>query len=50
MNFMLNPDEMVEKDETAKALFEEYNKVPMVIPGGITEEEARAILEYFRTI
>jgi mono/diheme cytochrome c family protein len=50
MNMMLNPTEMVEKDETAKALFEEYNKIPMAIPGGLTEEEARAILEYFRTI
>jgi len=47
MNMILNPEEMVEKDETAKALLMEYS-APMANQN-LTEEEARAILEFFRT-
>lgn len=47
MNMILNPEEMVEKDETAKALLMEYS-APMANQS-LTEEEARAILEFFRT-
>ena len=47
MNMMLNPEEMVEKDPLAKALLEEYLS-PMANQN-LTEEEARAILELFRT-
>ena len=47
MNMIMNPEEMVEKDPTAKALLAEY-LAPMANQN-ITEEEARAILEFFRT-
>jgi len=49
MNMILNPQEMLEKNETAKALLEEYNNVPMT-DMGLNEEQARSILEYFRTL
>ena len=49
MNMILNPEEMVEKDPIAKALLIEYNGAPMANQN-LTEEEARAVLEYFRTI
>jgi hypothetical protein len=48
MNIMLNPQEMLKKDETAKALLKEYNDMPMT-DMGLTEQEARSILEYIRT-
>ena len=48
MNMILNPDEMVQKDPIAKALLAEYLS-PMANQN-LTEEEARAILEYFRTL
>jgi cytochrome c2 len=48
MNFLENPEEWVKRDPEAKKLFEEYNKIPMVIPGGITEEERKAVIEYLR--
>ena len=44
---IMNPEEMVEKDPAAKALLAEY-LAPMANQN-ITEEEARAILEFFRT-
>ena len=47
MNMILNPEEMVVKNETAKKLLEEY-LAPMANQN-LTEKEARAILEYFRT-
>ena len=49
MNMILNPDEMTAKDPIAKKLLEEANGVPM-IGQGLTEEQARKVLEYFRTI
>jgi sugar lactone lactonase YvrE/lysophospholipase L1-like esterase/mono/diheme cytochrome c family protein len=49
MNMILNPAEMLEKDSFAKELLAEFNGVPM-INERITEEEARAMLEYFRTL
>ena len=48
MNMILNPDEMVQKDPIAKALLAEYLS-PMANQN-LTEDEARAILEYFRTL
>ena len=48
MNMILNPDVMVMEDETAYNLFAEY-MTPMANQG-ITEEQARAILEHFRMI
>ena len=47
MNMILNPDEMLKKDPVGKALIKEYN-APMANQQ-LKEEEARAILEYFRT-
>ena len=49
MNMILNPQEMTAKDPIAIKLLEEANGVPM-IGQGLTEEQARKILEYFRTI
>lgn len=49
MNMILNPDEMVKEDPTAKALLIEYNGSPMANQN-LTEEEARSVLEYFRTL
>lgn len=49
MNMILNPEEMVQKDPLAKALLIQYNGSPMSNQN-LTEEEARAVLEYFRTL
>ncbi len=49
MNMILNPDEMVQKDPLAKALLMEFNGSPMANQN-LSEEEARAVLEYFRTL
>lgn len=49
MNMILNPSEMIKKDPIAKALLKEFNNVPMT-EQGLSEQDARAILEYFRTI
>ena len=47
MNMILNPSEMTQKDETAKALLGEYMTQMSV---AVTQEDARAILEYFRKL
>lgn len=49
MNMIINPSEMIKKDPTARHLLKEFNNVPMT-EQGVTEEEARKILEYFRTM
>ncbi len=49
MNMILNPEEMVQKDPDAKDLLMEYNGSPMANQN-LTEEEARSILEYYRTL
>ncbi|WP_103071612.1 c-type cytochrome [Aquimarina sediminis] len=49
MNMILNPSEMVEKDPLAKELLIEFNGSPMANQS-LTEEDARAVLEYFRTL
>ena len=49
MNMILNPQEMVQKDPLARDLLQEFNGSPMSNQG-LTEEQARAILEYFRTL
>lgn len=49
MNMILNPDVMVQKDPMAKKLLMEFNGSPMANQN-LTEEEARAVLEYFRTL
>jgi mono/diheme cytochrome c family protein len=49
MNMILNPDQMVQQDPMAKQLLIEFNGSPMANQN-LTEEEARAVLEYFRTL
>ena len=46
MNMILNPEVMVKEDPIAKKLFEEFLS-PMANQN-LTEEEARAVVEYFR--
>jgi mono/diheme cytochrome c family protein len=47
MNMILNPEVMIAKNATAKALLAEFS-APMANQH-LTEDEARAVLEYFRT-
>lgn len=49
MNMILNPEGMVKEDPVAKQLLIEYNGSPMANQS-LTEDEARSILEYFRTL
>lgn len=49
MNMILNPEVMVKEDPLAKELLIEFNGSPMANQG-LTEEQARAVLEYFRTL
>ena len=49
MNMILNPEGMVKEDPLAKDLLIEFNGSPMANQG-LTEEDARAVLEYFRTL
>ena len=49
MNMILAPDKMVAEDPIAKKLLMEFNGSPMANQN-LTEEEARAVLEYFRTL
>jgi cytochrome c len=48
MNMILDPELMVKENEAAKQLLMEYS-APMANQS-LTEEEARGILEYFRTL
>lgn len=48
MNMILNPDGMVAENAQAKQLLAEYSS-PMANQN-LTEEEARNVLEYFRTL
>ena len=49
MNMTLNPERMVRKDSLAHDLFWEYKGSPMANQD-LNQEEARAILEYLRTL
>jgi len=48
MNMILNPENMAMKDPIGKGLLMKYNVV--MANQGLTEEDARAVLEYFRTL
>lgn len=48
MNMILNPDEMVKNDPIAKKILMEFNGAPMANQN-LSEEEARSVLEYFRS-
>ena len=49
MNMILNPELMVKEDPLAKDLLIEFNGSPMANQG-LTQDQARAVLEYFRTL
>ena len=49
MNMILNPQIMIKEDPIAKDLLDKFNGAQM-IDQNLTEEEARAIVEYFRTL
>ena len=49
MNMIMNPDEMTQKDPIAKQLLIEANGAPMANQN-VSEEDARKLLEYFRTL
>ncbi|MBT3281701.1 MAG: c-type cytochrome [Cryomorphaceae bacterium] len=49
MNMILNPTEMLQKDPIAKKLLTKYNNEYMYNQN-LIEEEAREIIEYFRTL
>ncbi len=48
MNMILNPVEMATNDPIAKGLFKKYKTI--MTDQKLTEQEARAVLEYFRTL
>jgi len=49
MNMILDPEDMIKKDPLAEDLLKEFNGAPMANQH-LTEAEARAVLEYFRTL
>jgi mono/diheme cytochrome c family protein len=49
MNMILDPEGMVKNDPLAKELMIEFNGSPMANQN-LSEEDARAVLEYFRTL
>lgn len=49
MNMILDPEGMIKNDDLAKKLLMEFNGAPMANQN-LTEEDARAVLEYFRTL
>ena len=49
MNMILNPENMIQNNQEAKELLAEFNGAPMANQN-LTQEEARAVLEYFRTL
>ena len=49
MNLLLNTVQMQKDDGTMKELLNEYNNLPMPNPA-LTQDQARAILEYLRSV
>jgi mono/diheme cytochrome c family protein len=49
MNMILNPDLMLKEDPIAQALLKEYNNAIM-LNQNLSEEDARAVAEYLRTL
>lgn len=49
MNMIMNPTEMTQKDPIAKQMLIDHNGSPMANMG-LTKEETRKVLEYFRTL
>lgn len=48
MNMILNPEEMAMNDPIGRGMLMKYNTV--MANQGLTEQDARAVLEYFRTL
>lgn len=49
MNMILNPEKMIAENETVKKMIGENNGALMANQN-LTQDEARAVLEYFRTL
>ncbi len=49
MNMILDPEKMIKEDPLARELLIEFNGSPMANQN-LSEEDARAVLEYFRTL
>ncbi|MBT8303079.1 MAG: cytochrome c [Bacteroidia bacterium] len=49
MNMILDPEKMVKEDKLARDLLIEFNGSPMANQN-LSEEDARAVLEFFRTL
>ena len=49
LNIMLNPTQMLKEDPIAKDLLKEYNNV-LMLNQNLSQEEARALAEYLRTL
>ncbi len=49
MNMILNPEKMIIENEAAKKLLMEFNMAPMANQN-LSEEQARAVLEFYRTL
>jgi mono/diheme cytochrome c family protein len=49
MNMILDPENMMKNDPLAKELLIEFNGAPMANQN-LSYEDARAVLEYFRTL
>jgi hypothetical protein len=49
MNMILNPEVMIKEDPLTEELLKEFNGAPMANQN-LKEDEARAVLEYFRTL
>ena len=49
LNMLLNTNEMLQKDAIAKALLKEYNNA-LMINHNLSEEDAKAVAEYLRTL
>ena len=47
--YVIEPTEMVKEDPIAKALLAEYNNI-LMINQNLSQEEARAIAEYLRSL
>ena len=49
INLLLNPTQMLKEDPIAIALLKKYNNI-LMLNQNLTQEEARAISEYLRTL
>ncbi len=48
LNMILNPMQMINEDPIAKALYEDYGAI--MAPQGLTEQQAKEVAEYMRTL